>query len=150
MEENTTTAETKESSSSPKKSFNPLIIVGVILALALLAMPMILNSKKSQSSENTKVDTTQVSTQESKQVTTISLEEIAKHKDAGDCWMAIENSVYDVSSFVPKHPGEDAILMGCGKDATEMFNSRPNDGTSHSDRARVQLEKYKIGALSSS
>lgn len=123
------TAEISDNTSNndSKKRFNPLVVVGIVLALGILLIPLILNTKKMQK---------------------ISLEEVAKHTDRSDCWMIIEGNVYDVSNFVPKHPGEDAILFGCGKDATNMFNSRPSDGTSHSDRARVQLENLKIGTLS--
>lgn len=77
----------------------------------------------------------------------ITLVEVATHKDATSCWMAIEGNVYDVTGFVPQHPGEDAILLGCGKDATEMFNTRPNDGTTHSNRARQMLQQFQIGIL---
>jgi len=77
-----------------------------------------------------------------------SLSDISQHNNAGDCWMAISGSVYDVTDFIPEHPGGDNILLGCGKDATSMFNQRPNDGTSHSGRARSILENYKIGTLS--
>jgi cytochrome b involved in lipid metabolism len=61
--------------------------------------------------------------------------------------MAISGNVYDVTSFIPNHQGGDQILLGCGKDATDMFDSRPNDGTSHSNRARQMLLNYQIGVL---
>jgi cytochrome b involved in lipid metabolism len=61
--------------------------------------------------------------------------------------MVIEGKVYDVTSFIPTHPGGDEILKGCGKDATSMFNSRPTDGTSHSTLARAQLQSFYIGDL---
>ncbi len=78
----------------------------------------------------------------------ITLAEVAKHKDAKSCWMAIEGNVYDVTAYIPNHPGGEAtVLRGCGKDATSMFNNRP-DGTSHSDKARTELTKYQIGVLS--
>jgi len=77
----------------------------------------------------------------------ISISEIGNHSTSTDCWIAIEGGVYDVTDFIPDHPGGDQILQGCGKDATGMFNSRPNDGTSHSGSARSILSKYKIGDL---
>lgn len=77
----------------------------------------------------------------------ISIDEVGAHANADSCWIVIEGKVYDVTSFIPNHPGEEAILMGCGKDATEMFNSRPSDGTSHSSRARSILSDYQIGVL---
>jgi cytochrome b involved in lipid metabolism len=81
---------------------------------------------------------------------TISLEEIALHKSSDDCWFAIENNVYDVTSFIAsqKHPGGKAIEMGCGTDATELYNNRPNGSGAHSDRARSTLPDYLIGQLS--
>ncbi len=78
---------------------------------------------------------------------TYTLDDVAKHTTADDCWLAIEGKVYDVTKFIPRHPGGKAILQGCGKDATAMFNSRPNDGTSHSQRARDRLPNYYVGDL---
>lgn len=78
---------------------------------------------------------------------TYTLDEIAQHNSASDCWMAIHGKVYDVTSFVPSHPGEEAILLGCGKDATSMFESRPGSGTAHSQQAHNLLENFLIGDL---
>jgi cytochrome b involved in lipid metabolism len=51
--------------------------------------------------------------------------ELAQHASSADCWMAIDGTVYNVTQFISKHPGGKAILKGCGKDATQMFNSVP-------------------------
>lgn len=76
------------------------------------------------------------------------LSEVALHNSKDNCWLAIEGKVYDVTKFIPTHPGGDAILAGCGKDATELFNTRPmGSGTPHSERARNGLENYYIGEL---
>jgi cytochrome b involved in lipid metabolism len=77
----------------------------------------------------------------------ITMAEVAKHPDQNSCWMVIEGNVYDVTSYIPEHQGGNAILMGCGKDATQMFNSRPNDGTAHGGRARSMLSGFQIGIL---
>ena len=71
-----------------------------------------------------------------------------KHNTKEGCWLAIDGKVYDVSSFVSSHPGGDALLEGCGKDATELYETRPmGSGTPHSERARDMLEGYYIGGL---
>ena len=44
------------------------------------------------------------------------LADVASHAVKADCWMAVEGKVYDVTSFIPSHPGGEAILLGCGKD----------------------------------
>ena len=71
------------------------------------------------------------------------LSDVAAHATAQDCWLAIDGSVYDVTSFIKGnlHPGGDAIVRGCGKDASRMFGR-------HSERARAMLPDYKIGIVS--
>jgi cytochrome b involved in lipid metabolism len=76
------------------------------------------------------------------------LDEVARHATANDCWLAIHDKVYDVTAFIPRHPGRGAILEGCGKDATTLFETRPmGSGTPHSDKANDMLETYEIGTL---
>lgn len=79
-----------------------------------------------------------------------SLDDISSHDNKDDCWFAIEGKVYDVTEYIAdaKHPGGEAILEGCGIDATELFNTRPmGSGTPHSSSARVFAEQYIIGSL---
>jgi cytochrome b involved in lipid metabolism len=77
-----------------------------------------------------------------------SMEEIAKHSTKEDCWMLIDGKVYDVTNNIGVHPGGAAILEGCGKDATTLFETRPvGSGTPHSDKARGYLAKAYIGDL---
>lgn len=75
------------------------------------------------------------------------MEEIAAHSTPEDCWFAIEGKVYDVTGFGEKHGGGEAVYLGCGKDATEMFNDRPNGSGSHSETARSFLPNFEIGVL---
>ena len=49
------------------------------------------------------------------------LADVATHNNAASCWMAIRGKVYDVTSFISRHPGGNRILQGCGKDATPLF-----------------------------
>lgn len=78
------------------------------------------------------------------------LTEVAAHNRATDCWLAIDGKVYDVTAFIASgnHGGKDAILEGCGKDATTLFNTRPmGSKTPHSDKARSFLPGFEIGTL---
>lgn len=71
-------------------------------------------------------------------------EEIAQHNTKADCWLVIYDKVYDVTNYINSHPGGPVIADSCGKDATELFDAKPNTGQPHSDKAKEMLEKYYI------
>ena len=72
-----------------------------------------------------------------------SLSEIAKHCEQGDCWIAIHSQVYDVSEYLPSHPGGRwIILQHAGKDATEAF-----EYTIHSPIAMEKMQELVIGEV---
>lgn len=51
------------------------------------------------------------------------LAEVAKHNSAEDCWVIIDEEIYDVTKFLPDHPGgSKALLVYAGRDATEEFD----------------------------
>lgn len=88
-----------------------------------------------------------VATSGSETQTKYTMAEIAAHATPEDCWFAIEGKVYDVTGFGDKHGGGEAVYLGCGKDATKMFNNRPNSSGSHSKTARSLLPNFEIGVL---
>lgn len=48
--------------------------------------------------------------------------EIAKHNSRDSCWVIIHNKAYDVTEFLPEHPGGPKIILKyAGKDATEEY-----------------------------
>ncbi|KAL2801076.1 FMN-dependent dehydrogenase-domain-containing protein [Aspergillus keveii] len=54
----------------------------------------------------------------------ISTDEILKHNRSDDCWIVVENKVWDVTDFAQTHPGGSAVILKCaGKDATEEYLS---------------------------
>ena len=81
---------------------------------------------------------------------TYTLAQVNERGDKDNCWMAIEGKVYDITPYIMSgsHPGKLVIVMGCGKDATELFNTRlMGSGTAHSERARDMLSRYYVGEL---
>ncbi|KAG6321387.1 hypothetical protein E4U44_005179 [Claviceps purpurea] len=49
--------------------------------------------------------------------------DIEKHNDENSCWVIIHGYAYDVTDFLPEHPGgSGVILKHAGKDATEEFD----------------------------
>ncbi len=75
---------------------------------------------------------------------TYTLTDVAKHDNQSDCWLVIDNNVYNVTSFIGQHPGGDEILKECGRDATSLF-SRVRDHAENS--ASSLLPPYLIGTL---
>jgi len=76
-----------------------------------------------------------------------SIEDIKKHNNENDCWLLIDGRVYDVTSYVEKHPGGKVIADYCGKDATEAFNTKGGRGFPHKPVAKEILKNFYIGDL---
>ncbi|KAK4926347.1 hypothetical protein LTR49_006819 [Elasticomyces elasticus] len=52
----------------------------------------------------------------------ISTAEIAKHNKPDDCWIVVEDEVWDVTEFQAEHPGGAALILQCaGHDATKAY-----------------------------
>ena len=79
-------------------------------------------------------------TQRKQNPKTYSFEEIKHHNTKKDAWIVIGKSVYDITSWIPLHPGGDIIMKYLGKDATQIFNQL------HPSYVKKDiLIKYKIG-----
>ena len=53
----------------------------------------------------------------------VSASDVSKHASDSDCWVIVGDEVYDVTKFLPDHPGgKKAIMLFAGKDATEEFD----------------------------
>jgi hypothetical protein len=55
----------------------------------------------------------------------ITMADVASHSNATNCWAVINGAVYDLTSWIPEHPGgQQAILQLCGTDGSEKFNNK--------------------------
>lgn len=70
---------------------------------------------------------------------TFSWEEIKKHNNHNDCWIVIDQNVYDVTSWVKNHPGGNTLTVLAGEDATAMYYSN------HFKNLKPLLDKFFIG-----
>lgn len=53
----------------------------------------------------------------------ISASELSSHNVQSDCWVGFQGKVYDITLFLPKHPGSaEAIISYCGT-STEFENA---------------------------
>ncbi|CAA7405049.1 unnamed protein product [Spirodela intermedia] len=74
------------------------------------------------------------------------LADVSKHNTREDCWLLINDKVYDVTKFLDDHPGGDEVLVtATGKDATNDF-----EDVGHSTTARAMLDEYFVGNINTS
>jgi cytochrome b involved in lipid metabolism len=77
----------------------------------------------------------------------VSVTEVSKHATEQDCWVIVNNNVYDVTSFIPNHSGgPQAIIPFCGKDAKQAFDTRNGRGP-HPGRALEFLQSMLVGTI---
>lgn len=77
----------------------------------------------------------------------LNMQEISKHNNASDCWVLVNNKVYDLTSFVYSHSGgSGAILPNCGKDGSEAFNTQNGKGSHEPGNINI-LATFYIGEL---
>ena len=72
------------------------------------------------------------------------MEMVAEHATADSCWVAVAGFVYDVTDWIPQHPGgPERIIPLCGTDATTAF------GTQHGDASlpNQRLSQFLLGPL---
>jgi len=73
-----------------------------------------------------------------------SLDEVAQHSSDASCWAAIDGGVYDLTTWIRRHPGgADRILGLCGTDATSAFQGQHDDDR----QPNQQLAEFRIGDL---
>ena len=72
----------------------------------------------------------------------ITMDEVKKHNNKNDCWVIIENNVYDITNYLRFHPGGDIILDAAGKDGTSLHQH-------YHPWVNVQrlIGKYQVGVL---
>ncbi|MBS3066340.1 cytochrome b5 domain-containing protein [Candidatus Pacearchaeota archaeon] len=70
-------------------------------------------------------NTTQGQSNQTSSSSSLTLEELSKHNSEADCWVVYQNKVYDLTSWLTKHPGGvNAILPYCGTQEFEAAFKR--------------------------
>lgn len=87
---------------------------------------------------------TPVTTNPKPTVKTFTMAEVALHADTTSCYSVVNGSVYDLTTWIPKHPGGERAIKGiCGKDGSDGFNGK------HGGKPQPEstLISFKIGVL---
>jgi cytochrome b involved in lipid metabolism len=135
-------------------------IIGTIIVIIFATGVIVILSKQkntdsniisNNNTTNNEVKTENITNQTTK--TTIpsknsqsyTISEVANHNSQSSCWTAINGSVYNVTSWINKHPGgKNAILGLCGKDGSSAFDNQHGGQR----RPEQELATFKIGTLS--
>ncbi len=74
--------------------------------------------------------------------------ELGRHAVEQSCWLLIDGKVYDVSTYLRRHPGSKLpVLKACGKEATQDFLTQGGRGSRHSYKAASLMQEYLIGEI---
>jgi len=80
-------------------------------------------------------------------LTKLTSEEVKKHDSGTSCWSIVYGNVFDLTKWIPKHPGGPAVIRAiCGKDGTSAFEGQ------HAGQGKPasQLSNYYLGKLGDS
>lgn len=78
---------------------------------------------------------------------TITMTEVEKHNAESDCWIVVNNKVYDSTSYIAQGQHPPVIIESCGKDGTDAFNTQGEKNSPHSDEAKQLLSTFYKGLL---
>ncbi len=120
-----------------------VFLASFIVLLVLVASAIVINSYKSEksfsqeliltnssSSEQVKPNQTSSQNFSASNSGKINLATLELHSSSSDCWVVYKNKVYDITMFIPQHPGgEGPIARTCGTTNFESAFQRQH-GTS--------------------
>lgn len=75
---------------------------------------------------------------------TYTMAQVMTHNSGTSCWAAVSGVVYDLTTWIKKHPGgTQAILSICGKDGTAAFTGKHMGD----QKPEAMLATFKIGVV---
>lgn len=80
----------------------------------------------------------------------ISINEIQSHNTAKQCWIIVNNNVYDITKFIKTHDGkceEMKLTDFCGKDASAKWLTKQRSEHAHKRKSVLEFERSRIGAF---
>jgi len=77
---------------------------------------------------------------------TISSVELAKHNNTSSCYISFQGTVYDITTFIPDHPGGAQIITKCGQ-VVDDFSSMHPGGVFSGPKVQSILSSFILGKL---
>lgn len=135
------------------------LFVGIVGVFFVIALTAYYANKYQQTTTQRSIITTPVNivpsasstvTTQTQRTLILSTQEIARHNTASDCWIIVNQSVYNVTDYLVAHPGGAGIIIPhCGADATSAYDTKGGRG-SHSSNADQNLASLKLGNVNQS
>jgi cytochrome b involved in lipid metabolism len=127
-----------------KKFVTVSLIIFIVFVIVVLGFATLSNQAESQNTvtaQNPEQNSGVVQNNE------FTLADVSKHNDPNDCWVIVNNKIYNVTSVILNHPGgQEAIISECGKDATATFETKDGRGQ-HSQNAQNILNQLYVGNI---
>jgi cytochrome b involved in lipid metabolism len=142
----------KKSVSDTEKSYKLVFVLLLFILVFGSYLAYLLYTSSKINSENSDLNNSKSSTESSASINTIAMNEntytqsqVAEKNSKESCWTIIDENVYNITSYIPNHPGgEKEILQICGKDGSQLF-AKPME---HQEGgASNVLKGFKIGTL---
>jgi cytochrome b involved in lipid metabolism len=115
---------------------------------ALVFSSLVLAGCSGVSTSSTSVATPTAGVDSNGKIAGFTASDVATHAASSDCWVIIDGSVYDVTSFLNRHEGgAEVIIKECGKDASTAFHTMDGSGRDHPAKATAMLKNYYKGVL---
>lgn len=122
--------------------FFMVAMLAIVLAVAGCARTEIGNQQSTIETQSTIIPETK--TLPVQQTRAYAMNEIALHATAEDCWVVIDDNVYDLTLYIMTRAEGQIVLADCGKDVTALFVD-PKDPKGNN--AGATLLDFYIGAL---
>ena len=81
-----------------------------------------------------------------------SLSEVQLHNSSKDCWIVINDKIYDITKFIKDHDVHckySKLSDFCGKDASTLWIDKQKSDNAHKRKSILNLERSQIGKLPS-
>ncbi len=95
--------------------------IGLAIIILIIIVSLIINvNLDNPANKENNLQVSEITSQEMPESTVqassgISSSELSTHNKEGDCWVAYSGKVYDITSYLNKHPGgKSTILSTCG------------------------------------
>lgn len=106
-------------------------VVGIVLAVATVALTTLVGHSgavavwEGLSAEGGAAPTPAPTSAPTGSTGGITAADVQSHASATDCWSVIDGTVYDLTQWIPQHPGGPQVIEAlCGKDGTNAFTNQ--------------------------